>query len=189
MAGIWKRGNYWRAEIRRVGFPSQWSTFDTKAEAEAWARRIESEMDRGVFVDRTEAERNTFEDLLRRYAEEVSPLKKGGADEILRISKVCRDPIAQYKVAALSGKIFADYRDRRLKGDAKHRPVTGSTVNRELTLLSHVLNVARKEWGVHLDVNPVSVIRRPRENRARTRSPSARRCSRLHRRARATTRR
>lgn len=169
MAGIWKRGNYWRAEIRRVGYPSRWSTFDTKAEAEAWARRIESEMDRGVFVDRTEAERNTFEDLLRRYAEEVSPLKKGGPDEILRIQKVCRDPIAQYKVAALSGKVFADYRDRRLKGDAKHRPVTGSTVNRELTLLSHVLNVARKEWGVHLDVNPVSIIRRPRENRARTR--------------------
>jgi hypothetical protein len=34
----------------------------TRAEAEAWARRIESEMDRGVFVDRSEAERNTFGD-------------------------------------------------------------------------------------------------------------------------------
>ncbi|BCF90120.1 site-specific integrase [Paraburkholderia largidicola] len=169
MAGIWKRGKYWRAEIRRVGYPPQWRTFDTKAEADAWARRIESEMDRGIFVDRTEAERNTFGDLLRRYAKEVSPLKKGGADEILRIRKVCRDPIAQYKVAALSGKILSEYRDRRLKGDAKHRPVTGSTVNRELTLLGHVLNVARREWGVHMDVNPVSVIRRPRENRARTR--------------------
>lgn len=169
MAGIWKRGRYWRAEIRRVGFPSQWSTFDTKAEAEAWARRIESEMDRGIFVDRTEAERNTLGDLLRRYAEEVSPLKKGCADEILRIRKICQDPIAQYKVAVLSGKVFSDYRDRRLKGDVKHRPVSGSTTRRELTLLSHVLNVARKEWGVHMDVNPVSVIRRPRENRARTR--------------------
>ncbi|WP_433704115.1 site-specific integrase [Paraburkholderia sacchari] len=169
MAGIWKRGNFWRAEIRRVGYPSQWRTFDTKAEAEAWARRLESEMDRGTFVDRTEAERNTFGDLLQRYAREVSPLKKGAADEILRIKKVCRDPIAKYRVAALSGKLFADYRDRRLAGDAQHRPVTGSTVSRELTLLSHVLNVARREWGIHLDINPVSVIRRPRENRARNR--------------------
>lgn len=169
MAGIWKRGNYWRAEIRRVGYPSQWRTFDTKAEAEAWARRLESEMDRGTFVDRTEAERNTFGDILRRYAREVSPLKKGAADEILRINKVCRDPIAKYKVAALSGKLFSEYRDRRLAGNADQRPVSGSTVSRELTLLSHVLNVARREWGVHLDINPVSVIRRPRENRARNR--------------------
>lgn len=169
MAGIWKRGGYWRAEIRRVGYPSQWRTFDTRAEAEAWARRIESEMDRGTFVDRTEAERNTFGDLLERYAKEVSPHKKGAAEEKLRIRKICRDSIATYKVAALSGKIFADYRDRRLKGDAKQRPVSASTVNRELTLLSHVLNVARKEWGVHMDVNPVSIIRRPRENRTRTR--------------------
>ncbi|RZF30977.1 site-specific integrase [Paraburkholderia sp. UYCP14C] len=169
MAGIWKRGNYWRAEIRRVGYPSQWRTFDTKAEAEAWARRLESEMDRGTFVDRTEAERNTFGDLLRRYAHEVSPLKKGAADEILRINKVCRDSIAKYKVAALSGKLFSEYRDRRLAGNADQRPVSGSTVSRELTLLSHVLNVARREWGVHLDINPVSVIRRPRENRARNR--------------------
>jgi hypothetical protein len=84
MAGIWKRGGYWRAEIRRVGYPSQWRTFDTRAEAEAWARRIESEMDRGTFVDRTEAERNTFGDLLERYAEEVSPHKKGAAEERLR---------------------------------------------------------------------------------------------------------
>ncbi|MDB5781683.1 site-specific integrase [Caballeronia mineralivorans] len=169
MAGIWKRGKYWRAEIRRGGYPHQWRTFDTKIDAEAWARRIESEMDRGTFVDRTEAERNTFGDLLQRYAEEVSPQKKGEAEEVLRIRKISLDPIANYKVAALSGKVVADYRDRRLKGDAKHRPVSGSTVSRELTLLSHVLNVARKEWGVHMDVNPVSVIRRPRENRARTR--------------------
>jgi integrase len=169
MAGIWKRGGYWRAEIRRVGYPSQWRTFDTKAEAEAWARRIESEMDRGIFVDRTEAERNTFGDLLQRYAEEVSSQKKGQAEEVLRIRKILRDPIAKYKIAALSGKVVADYRDRRLKGDAKQRPVSGSTVSRELTLLSHVLNVTRKEWGVHMDVNPVSIIRRPRENRARTR--------------------
>src|SRR5690242_20000264 len=55
---------------------SKWHTFDTKAEAQAWARRLESEMDRGTFVDRTEAERNSFGDLLQRYAREVSALKK-----------------------------------------------------------------------------------------------------------------
>jgi hypothetical protein len=47
MAGIWKRGNYWRAYIRRQGRypPSKIAVSTPGAEAEAWARRIESEMD------------------------------------------------------------------------------------------------------------------------------------------------
>jgi len=163
MASIWKRGNYWRAAVRRQGYPEQTRTFDAKGDAEAWARRLESEMDRGIFVDRTEAERNTLDDLLKRYAEEVSPHKKGGEGEILRIRKLRKDTLAQYKITALSSKVLADYRDRRLT------EVSGSTVNRELTLISHVLNVARREWSVHFETNPVSIIRRPRENRARVR--------------------
>ena len=49
MATIRKRGNYqWEAQIRKRGFPSQTKTFNTKVEAEAWAKMIESEMARGV---------------------------------------------------------------------------------------------------------------------------------------------
>ena len=169
MASVWKRGDYWRAAVRRQGYPKQTRTFDSKADAEAWARRAESEMDRGIFVDRKEAERNTLGDLLLRYSNEVSPHKKGGALEILRLRKLRSDPIAALKVSALSGKSIAQYRDRRLSGTSEAKPVSGSTVNRELTLIGHVLSVARTEWGVHLDANPVSLIRRPKENRARSR--------------------
>lgn len=169
MASIWKRGDYWRVAIRKRGYPAQARTFDTKADAESWARQVETEMDRGSFVDRREAERNTLGDLLLRYSKEISPHKKGGEQEILRIRKLRSDPIAHYKVAALTGKVLAAYRDRRLNGDGERRPVSGSTVNRELTLVSHVLNVANKEWDIHLAINPVSTIRRPRESRGRSR--------------------
>lgn len=37
MASIWKRGGYWRAAVRRQGYPQQTRTFDSKADAEAWA--------------------------------------------------------------------------------------------------------------------------------------------------------
>jgi hypothetical protein len=77
MAAIWKRRNYWRLEIRRLGQPRQNRTFNTKAEAEAWARQVEAKMDRGEFVDLKEAERNTLGDLLLRYSEQISPQKKG----------------------------------------------------------------------------------------------------------------
>lgn len=173
MASITKRGDYWRAFVRRRGYPQQTRTFDTKASAEAWARRVESEIDRGVFVDRTEAERNTLGDLFLRYAKEISPQKKGEAQEILRLKKLQTDPIACLKVAALTGKVIAEYRDRRMAGDAKRKAVSGSTVNRELTLIGHVLSVARKEWGVHIEINPVSIIRRPKENRGRSRRLSS----------------
>jgi len=53
MASIRKRGNLqWEARIRKRGMPTTCKTFDTRAEAEKWAREIESEMDRGVYVSR-----------------------------------------------------------------------------------------------------------------------------------------
>lgn len=51
MATFRKRGPYqWEAQIRRKGYPAQSKTFNTKAEAEAWANVVESEMTRGVWV-------------------------------------------------------------------------------------------------------------------------------------------
>jgi len=50
--------------------------------------------------------------------------------------------------------------------------VSGSSVNRELNLLSHAVNIARKEWGIHID-NPIALIQRPKLNRSRDRRLSA----------------
>lgn len=49
MAIFRKRSPYqWEAQIRKRGYSAQSKTFNTKAEAEAWAKMIESEMARGV---------------------------------------------------------------------------------------------------------------------------------------------
>ncbi|MGS1070547.1 tyrosine-type recombinase/integrase [Burkholderia glumae] len=159
----------YEAQIRKKGGVSISRTFPSRREAQVWAATIESEIVRGVFVDRTSAERTTLADLLERYGREISPYKKGGDLEILRIQCLISDPLARIRIAALTGTHIAQYRDRRLAGDIKRKPVSGSTVNRELTIISHVLTIASKEWGVHVHTNPVSQIRRPRENRARTR--------------------
>lgn len=165
MPTIRKRGDYqYQAIVRRNGYPKQSKTFLTHREAETWAATVESEMLRGIFIDRTQAERTTLGELIDRYLVEVTPTKRGAAttSEPSRARVIKRDPIAEYKVAALSGKIVAEYRDRRLKR------VTGSTVNRELNMISHVINTAHREWGVHCE-NPVAYIRRPRESKARER--------------------
>lgn len=47
MASIINRGGKWRALIRRKGHASYCQTFSTKAQAVAWARQIEADIDRG----------------------------------------------------------------------------------------------------------------------------------------------
>lgn len=48
MATITRSRDKWRAQIRRVGTKSISKTFATKAEAQAWARQTETDMDRGA---------------------------------------------------------------------------------------------------------------------------------------------
>ena len=56
----------WQAQIIRRRYERQYRTFDTKAEA--WAAIIESEIARGVFVSRSEAESTTLAEALARYS-------------------------------------------------------------------------------------------------------------------------
>ncbi|MHB1174817.1 MAG: hypothetical protein ACYCZJ_06820 [Sulfuriferula sp.] len=133
MATLEKRGDYWRAKIRRKGFPIQSRSFDTKIQAEKWARDIENDMDKGVFVDRTEAEKNTLGDVLARYHDEVTPLKRGAGAEAPRLRAMMRRPLAELKIAALSSAHIAKYRDGRLKevagatqGTQPHRSRAGN---------------------------------------------------------------
>jgi hypothetical protein len=47
MATITKRETGWKAQVRRKGYSARTKTFTTKAQAEAWAREQEAQMDRG----------------------------------------------------------------------------------------------------------------------------------------------
>jgi integrase len=158
-----KRGPYqWQAQVRKKGQSLQTKTFETRARAEQWARAIEVEMDQGVFVSRAEAETTTLSELLKRYLMEITPLKKGAAPETARILALLRHPMAQHVVASIRGIDIARYRDERL---GKVRP---GTVKRDLVILSHLFEVARKEWGIQVH-NPVRDIQIPSDSRARDR--------------------
>lgn len=163
MASITKRGDYqYQAEVRRKGHPVQRKTFETKKDAQAWAAVIESEMTRGVFVDRTEAEKTTLAEALSRYAREVTECKKSRRTELSCIRKWLAHPLAGRSLASLRAVDFAQYRDSRLKFAA------ANTVRLELALVSNLFTVARKEWSIAVD-NPISHIRKPSPGRARDR--------------------
>lgn len=157
MASIRKKGEYqWHCQVRRKGYPTQTRTFETRAEAENWALVVESEMVRGTFVSRASAERATLRDLITRYMDEVSPTHRGHEAEVVRLRAMARHMICGKAVANLAPADFARYRDQRLKA------VAPATVVRELGIFRHVLEHAKKEWGVRgAEENPVSLIRRP----------------------------
>lgn len=163
MATITKRGDKWHAKIRRQGYPPRSKSFGQHADAVAWAKLEESEMDRGVWRDRSSAETTTLYSLLKRYRQDVVPAQKGAETASLRVRTLMGDPIAQYRLVALSPLVLADWRDRRLAAGAK-----GSTVNRELNILSAVFNWARRELMIQVE-NPVAGIRRPKDPPARNR--------------------
>src|SRR5471030_437651 len=164
MATIRKRGAYqWEAQIRKRGFPAQSKTFTTRAEADAWAKMVESEMSRGVWLSRGEAESTTLFDALTRYQKEIVPNKKGAIKEKSVIRICMGHPISKCFMAGIRSSDIAKLRDDWLKTYAP------ATVLRRIALLSHVFNVSRKEWGMESLVNPVELIRKPQPNNARTR--------------------
>ena len=154
----------WQAIIRKRGFPSQTKTFRTKRDAESWSKITESEMVRGVFIQRNDAERTLLSDALDRYLQEVTTLKRGATQETSHIRILRTSSLAKQSLASIGSREVSRYRDIRLK------KVSASTVNRELNILSHVFTVAIQDWGVGLPAgNPVAATRRPKVDDRRDR--------------------
>lgn len=161
MASIEKRGKTWRARVRKDGANLS-ETFDTKAEALAWAVDIERKIKAGQPGSHI---KRTLGDLLEKYAAEVTPKKRGKEWELKRVAWLLRQPIAKEPLADLGPPQWALWRDSRL------REASGETVRRDFNLISHALNVAVKEWS-WLAENPLKRVSRPAGNPPRERIAS-----------------
>jgi integrase len=167
MASFRKRNTGWQVRIKRKGYPEQTKTFNTYSDATAWARLIESEIDRGAFVSRAEAENTTLGELLIRYLKEVTPHKKGYEMETYRINAWLKRPLADRFLSSIRTTDFAVWRDSRVK-EGK----SPNTIRLELAVISHMFNVARTEWGFESLTNLTENVRIPRLPNGRTRRVS-----------------
>ncbi len=164
MATIRKRNNRWQVMVRRKDAPKISKTFHRKDAAEAWAREMEIDADRGVLRDNPQILRRiTLGELLERYRTEISIDKAGVAIESIVLNAFNRHPLSKRSLASLKPADFASYRDQRLK------EVSGSTINRQLCIIQHAFDIAAKEWGMPIRDNPLSLIRKPKNNPARER--------------------
>lgn len=164
MASIIKRGNTWRAQIRRRGYQTVSASFDTKRQAEMWAAETEALMYRGQWQDRDASSQTKLVDALERYMTEVTPTKKGSKQETNRIKALQKLPLAQWYLSEITGKQVADLRKKRIEENK-----APSSIRNELSIISQVFITAKKEWGMHSLKNPTEDIKRPKNPAGRER--------------------
>ena len=71
MASIRKKRNKWSVRICKKGYPIIYKSFYQKSDASKWAKQVETDMDRNVFEDYTNASNTTLKDILIKYRDEI----------------------------------------------------------------------------------------------------------------------
>ena len=164
MATIRKKNDKWQVQVRRKGAPAVSRSFRTKADAQAWARQVETEADRtGLPISRKALDTMTVGDILKRYGETITPTKRGAVREGMAIRVLQKHGLAKVPLSALTVGKVAAHRDLRLK------TVKPASINRELALYSHAFEVARKVWDVPISENPFALVTKPKVANGRSR--------------------
>lgn len=167
MATIRKRGDKWQVQVRRKGSVPQSRSFESRKDAQAWARQMEAKIDRGVAIpDLRVLDRMTLGDLVARYLKEVSPSKRCYEVEATILRAFLKHPICLRKLAQISRSDFASYRDERL---TRIKPVS---LKRELSPIQNMFEIAASDWELPIALNPliglkISVLPAKRERRLR----------------------
>ena len=162
MASIRKRGKSWQAQVRSRKTGAVGKSFHRKADAERWAFEQEALMQTGQFAQ-IQTQALKLADLMKAYAEKVTPTKRGAAQEFRRISRLMKErDLMLTPLPCAKPHIFAAFRDRRIKDGVR-------ACQYDLVLLRHAWNMARVEWGWPLRDNPLSLIRMPKNNPSRER--------------------
>ena len=153
MASFQKRANgRVRALICVNGIREQ-KTLPNLKRAQSWARERELEISK---FEKLSSDKRTLKDLFQRYADEVSPTKKGCQWELVRLNMLMTqyEDLCSICLIKLNVENFEDFVQQR------QQSVLPSTINRELNLISHTLSMGKKwRWISH---NPIEGMERPK---------------------------
>lgn len=153
MASILKVGDAWRAQVRGKGHKSMSETFPTKAQAAAWARKFEAEMDAQRFNDVRGLANITLKELIEWHFEEIGSTHQFGKNKkaVLRIWARDHGDLSLDKLT--SDHLTTFMRNRRKTA------TSGVTISIDLTYPARVLRSARDLRKLPLDVNVVKAAR------------------------------
>ncbi len=159
MASISKHKDKWGVIVHRKHIYKS-KVFTTRGYAQTWARKIEQEIDAGIYIDRHLADNMTLSAALDYYVETVSPTKKGGVlnqkKERSCVKQIKRFSLVKLPLSHVKSSDIAKFRDGRAE------EVGANSVRLALALISHLFTVAKQEWGMDYLVNPCMGIKKPR---------------------------
>lgn len=153
MASILKVGNAWRAQVRRKGHKSIAETFTTKAQAVAWARKIEAEMDARRFNDTRGLANITLNQLIDWYFDEIGTNHPFGKNKTA-VLKTWQRNHGQVRLADITPDYLTTFvRNRRNAGAG------GVTISIDLTYLCSMFKSARDLRKLPLSLDAITIAR------------------------------
>ena len=161
MSTLRKHYGNWQSIVRIQGHPSLTKSFKNRTDAKRWGIQTELKLrreDAGV----AKIHFPKFEDVARRYIEEVSVHKKCHRDERYTILGLFKESWSSYPIHRIRPNTINRYKDNL------SQTVSSATVNRRLDVISSMFTTFKKEWGYPVD-NPVLSIRRPKKSPPRDR--------------------
>lgn len=161
MATITPRGGRFLVRVRKQGFPTLAKTFQRRADAAAWGRRIEADMEAGRWAPPEEA-KPTLAEAVDEYRRTVAVKLKGAKTYSYRYDQFQALGFAAKAVNEVTPSDIARWRD------AEALSLKPGTVVRKLAMLSAIFTWAMKERG-WVESNPVRMITWPRASDRRER--------------------
>jgi integrase len=159
---LYQRGRIWYADYYAGGKQMQESTGTAnRREAQKFEALRISEVERGVFARPAKISLSHFSE---RYLEHARAHKRSWVRDEQMLGHLQR---------FFGDATLADITTLRVEGyqQARLQHVCPATVNRELALLKHMMNLSER-WGLHHGPNPVRFVRFLREDNYRFRTLS-----------------
>ncbi|MEY9424929.1 integrase [Bradyrhizobium ottawaense] len=164
MATIRKHRRKWQVQVRRAGAKAYSKSFQLRKDAEEWAREMERRADRqDLPQDAKVLGRTTLRSLVERYVNTVTVKKRGAHFERAVLRRFMKHNICSRKLSELRTEHFAAYRDERLPF------IKASTLKRQLNPVRHMFEIARDEWGMPIERNPLKKLKLDAQDQRRER--------------------
>ena len=160
MSSIRKRGNKYQVQVRVQGQKIT-KSFNKLSHARRFSTYYENKILLGNHLE-TLNKNLSLRNLIDRYLEEITPLKKGRDREKQRLNRLLKEDLVNEKIYKLNTKDFVKFKNKRIKDGSR-------TCRYDLALLHHVYNIAIKQWCYPINHNPLSNIQKPKCNPPRER--------------------
>ena len=152
MAYIKKINGKYKVGINKKGFPRITKRFLDFKTAKLWGKQIEVQMEKGEFENLFNSG-ITLKEILIKYRDEKTILKKGVREETTKINFLLKNRIVLHSLMQLRShhihKLMKELSETR-------KP---NTVNKYVHLICHAWRVAKREWGINLPKdNPCDMV-------------------------------